>query len=82
MEFLPNSINIKGIKVDGTDHLGVLSLNTTMIKNRNVKAKKNQGFGQQLADGTLNAFSITATNDNEPLDGFSQKINLTKRKKT
>ncbi|MGN7399084.1 hypothetical protein ACTHO0_04460 [Cytobacillus praedii] len=81
MNFLPSTINIKEIKVNGADHLGVFSLDSTMIKNRNVSAKKNQGFGQQMADNTLNAFSITSTFDNELQDSLSQKIYHTKRKK-
>jgi hypothetical protein len=44
-----------------------------MIQNKNVSAKKNQGFGQQHADGTLRAFTVSSTIDNELQDSISQK---------
>jgi hypothetical protein len=73
MFFLPTTINIKGIKLNNVDHLSTVSFNSTIIQNKNVSAKKNQGIGQQLADGTLRAFTVSSTIDNEPQDSMSQK---------
>jgi hypothetical protein len=73
MFFLPTTINLKGIKLNNVDHLSTVSFNSTMIQNKNVSAKKNQGMGQQLADGTLRAFTISSTIDNELQDSTSQK---------
>ncbi|WP_026565788.1 hypothetical protein [Bacillus sp. UNC41MFS5] len=73
MFFLPTTINLKGIKLNNVDHLNTVSFNSTLIQNKNVSAKKNQGFGQQLADGTLRAFTISSTIDNELQDSMSQK---------
>ncbi|OCA81675.1 hypothetical protein A8F94_22725 [Bacillus sp. FJAT-27225] len=71
--FLPTNITIKGIKLNNTDHLSTVSFNSTIKHNRNVSAKKNQGFGQQHADGCLRIFVSTSINDNEPFDSFSGK---------
>lgn len=73
MFFLPTTINIKGIKLNNVDHLGAVSFSSTIIQNRNVSGKKNQGIGQQLADGTLRAFTVSSTIDNEIQDCMSQK---------
>lgn len=73
MFFLPTTVNIKVMKLNNVDHLSVVSFGTTINQNRNVNAKKNQGFGQQLADDTLRAFTISSTTDNEAQDLMSQK---------
>lgn len=73
MFFLPNTVNIKEMKLNNVDHLGDISFSTTIKQNRNVNAKKNQGLGQQLADGTLRAFTVTSTIDNEAQDVMSHK---------
>lgn len=57
MFFLPSNINIKNMKLNNVDHLGSVSFGSNVKKNRNVSAKKNQGFGQQLADGTIRVFT-------------------------
>lgn len=74
MFFLPTTINLKGIKLNNVDHLSTVSFNSTKIQNKNVCAKKNQGMGPQLADGTLRAFTISSTIDNNEIqDSVSQK---------
>jgi hypothetical protein len=73
MFFLPTTINIKGIKLNNVDHLSTVSFSSTIIHNKNVSAKKNQGMGQQLADGTWRAFTVSSTLDNELQDSTSQK---------
>jgi len=72
MFFLPASINIKGIKLNNMDNLSSLSLSSTTKKNSNVSAKKNQGVGQQHADGTLRIYSKGYVIDNETLDSLSR----------
>ena len=75
MFFLPTKVNITGIKLNNVDHLGSVSFSSTIKKNRNVSAKKNQGFGQQMADGSLRIFSTTSTMDDDIKDSCSQKAN-------
>ena len=69
MFFLPTKVNITAIKLNNVDHLSSISFSSTIKKNRNVSAKKNQGFGQQMADGTLRVFSTTSIMDND-IRGF------------
>ncbi|WP_428911584.1 hypothetical protein [Niallia sp. Krafla_26] len=38
-----------------------------------MKAKKNQGFGQQLGDECLRIYTTSATMDHDVEDSFSQK---------
>ncbi|WP_462411685.1 hypothetical protein [Neobacillus sp. Marseille-QA0830] len=76
MIFLPSNITIKGLKLNNIDHLSSMSFSSTIKINRSVSAKKNQGFGQQLADKTLRAFSIHSTVDNDAQDVYSVKKNL------
>lgn len=75
MFFLPTKVNITGIKLNNVDHLSSVSFSSTIKKNRNVSAKKNQGFGQQMADGSLRIFSTTSIMDDDIKDSFSQKEN-------
>lgn len=74
MFFLATNINIANMKLNNVDHLSSVSFSSTIKKNRNVNAKKNQGFGQQMADRTVRIFSISSTNDNEIEDSFAQKV--------
>jgi hypothetical protein len=76
MFFLPTNITINAMKLNNVDHLGIVSLSSTTIQNRNVSAKKNQGFGQQFADGVVRAFNVSSTIDHEILDGNSQKTTI------
>ncbi len=75
MNFLPTNITIKGIKLNNVDHLSSVSFSSTIKTNRNVCAKKSQGFGQQLADLTLRSHTIHSTNDNDLYDVYSEKNN-------
>ena len=77
MFFLPTKVNITSIKLNNVDHLSSVSFSSTIKKNRNVSAKKNQGFGQQFADGSLRIFSTTSTMDDDIKDSCSQKANDT-----
>lgn len=75
MFFLPTNINIANMKLNNVDHLSSVSFSSTIKRNRNVGGKKNQGFGQQMADETLRVFSKTCITDNDLKDSFAQKIN-------
>lgn len=73
MFFLPTNINIQNIKLNNVDHLSAVSFSSTVKQNRNVSAKKNQGFGQQFADGVKRVSSVTYVMDDEALDSISIK---------
>ncbi|HHY71981.1 MAG TPA: hypothetical protein GX497_01900 [Bacillus bacterium] len=75
MFFLPTNINIKDIKLNNVDHLGAVSFSSTIKQNRNANAKKNQGFGQQHADGAVRVESISFTIDDEAVDFITIKSN-------
>ncbi|OCA91947.1 hypothetical protein A8F95_18730 [Bacillus wudalianchiensis] len=75
MFFLPAKVNINHVKVNNSDHLSAVSFSSTVKRNRNVCAKKNQGFGQQMADGTLRMFSKTWTIDHDTVDSCREKSN-------
>jgi len=44
-------------------------------ENRNVRAKKNQGLGQQFADGTIRAFTFSNVIDDDLQSSISTKSN-------
>lgn len=73
MFFLPTNINIQTLKLNNVDHLSSVSFSSTIKQNRNVNAKKSQGFGQQLADGVNRVSSVTYVIDDEPIDSISIK---------
>ena len=75
MFFLPTKVNITEIKLNNIDHGSSISLSSTFKKNRNVSAKKNQGFGQQFADGCLKIHTASAILDHDVEDSNSQKVN-------
>ncbi|MBB6447077.1 hypothetical protein [Bacillus benzoevorans] len=75
MNFLPMNINIGGLKVNNEDHLGAISFSSTTMRNRNVCAKKNQGFGQQMADRCIRIGLVASINDNDILDSSTLKKN-------
>jgi hypothetical protein len=78
MFFLPTNVNIKGMKLNNVDHLSSVSFHSTIKQNRNVSAKKNQGFGQQFADGTIRAFTVTSIIDNDSQDSITEKTTIWK----
>jgi hypothetical protein len=73
--FIPTKVNIGGIKINSPDHLSSVSLGQNFIVGENVAAKKNQGYGQQMADLTIVAVPILITIDNDQIDTTSIKIN-------
>lgn len=73
MFFLPTNINIKDMKINNVDHLSAVSFSSTIKQNRNANAKKNQGFGQQHADGVTRVSSVSYTMDDEIVDSITIK---------
>jgi hypothetical protein len=63
------------MKLNNVDHLSSISFSSNVKKNRNVAAKKTQGFGQQLADGTIRAFTISGVADDDIQDVSNVKSN-------
>jgi hypothetical protein len=72
--FIPTKVNIGGIKINSPDHLSSVSLGQNFIVGENVAGKKNQGYGQQMADLTTVAVPILITIDNDQIDIPSIKI--------
>ncbi|WP_053360786.1 hypothetical protein [Bacillus sp. FJAT-27251] len=73
MFFLPTNVNIAGMKLNNIDHGSSVSFSSTLKKNRNVKAKKNQGWGQQLGDGCLKIGIAGSTLDHDVEDSNAEK---------
>jgi len=72
--FLPTSIQIGSMVLNNCDHAGAVSFGVNEKLNRNVSAKKNQGYGQQFADLTLRLATIQLVLDDERIDTFSSKF--------
>ncbi|WHY88751.1 hypothetical protein QNH39_13330 [Neobacillus novalis] len=68
MVFIPTKINIGGIKINSAEHKSAVSIGENFLKGNNTFAKKNQGFGQQLGDLTLDFRPIHITFDDEIID--------------
>jgi hypothetical protein len=47
------NVNLGELKLNNADHSSSISLGSTIQIGRNVTAKKNQAFGQQMADNTI-----------------------------
>jgi hypothetical protein len=73
MRFVPININLGDLKFNNADHSSAISLGSTVQIGRNVKAKKNQAFGQQIADNTIQVAPFSKTLDNDLSDVFSIK---------
>lgn len=54
--------------INNADHMSAISFGGAFVVNRNVFAKKNQVFGQQIADRVLRSSSVNMTLDEEVLD--------------
>jgi hypothetical protein len=73
--FKPSDIKIGTLKVNNVDHLGSISFGSTVKVGRSVNAKKNQGFGQQLSDYTVQSDNLHYVLDKDSLDKYTIKIN-------
>jgi len=66
-------VNISSLKIHSPDHFSSVSLGRNIMIHENVFAKKNQGFGQQMADLTVTAIPILSVNDADFTDVYSEK---------
>ncbi|WP_276354419.1 hypothetical protein [Cohnella caldifontis] len=74
MPRVPIEINLGNVKLNNVDHLSSVSVGKACKINRNVAAKKNQGFGQQHADGVRRVLNVHWTLDDEAIDAISIKV--------
>jgi hypothetical protein len=74
--FIPTKVNIGGLKINSPDHASSVSIGSNMRVGMNVSGKKNQGFGQQMADFSVSAIPIQFTLDNDLIDAPSMKTNI------
>ncbi|RFU60561.1 hypothetical protein [Peribacillus glennii] len=72
MSFIPSKVNIGNIIINNADHFSSVSYGSTSKIDRNVVAKKSQGFGQQLSDHTVVASSFKIMLDDDFLDVYSE----------
>jgi hypothetical protein len=63
------------MKINSPDHNNHVSVGPSILKGINVTGKKNQGFGQQLADLTVTAVPILIVVDDEMIDAAAIKVN-------
>lgn len=75
MYFKPTQVNIGSMEINNTDHLGSVSFGSAYKVNRNVAAKKNQGFGQQHADFCFRYATVCMLLDDDQSDSFTLKTN-------
>ncbi|WP_066062850.1 hypothetical protein [Neobacillus soli] len=68
MFFIPTVVNIGNLKINSCEHKSAIFLGSNFVKGKNVRAKKNQGFGQQLADFSTITFPIGITFDDDEID--------------
>jgi hypothetical protein len=73
--FIPTKVNIGGLKINSPDHISAVSVGSNMKIGINVSGKKNQGFGQQMADCSVTAVPINLVLDHDFLDSPSMKNN-------
>ncbi|MGE8205125.1 hypothetical protein ACQKP0_11215 [Heyndrickxia sp. NPDC080065] len=76
MNFEPTKINIVNADINSAEHIGSISFGSTVKVGRNVFAKKNQPFGQQLGDTTVLVAPVGVTYDDEILDHSIIKTNI------
>jgi hypothetical protein len=73
--FIPTKVNIATLKINCPDQMSSVFVGSTMKVGVHVTAKKNQAFGQQLADCTTTIIPIGITlDDNEMFDSTSAKV--------
>jgi hypothetical protein len=73
--FIPTKVNIGGLKINSPDHASSISLGSNMKVGIHVTGKKNQGFGQQMADFSVSAIPIQMVLDTDMFDSPSIKNN-------
>ncbi|MDR4947419.1 hypothetical protein [Neobacillus cucumis] len=75
MFFIPTNVNICNLKNNSPDHSSVISLGPNFLTGMNVYGKKNQGFGQQMADDTVTVIPIYIIFDEDGIDSPNSKLN-------
>jgi len=75
MFFIPTKVNIGSMKINSASHKCAVSVGPTFFKKMNVAGKKNQGFGQQMADFSITTVPINIVFDDEIIDIPSIKRN-------
>ncbi|GIN41701.1 hypothetical protein BLX88_05940 [Bacillus obstructivus] len=70
------NINLDHIKINSSDHGSSISFGSTVMIGKRVYAKKNQAFGQNLADSIIQLTPVSITIDDDLEDTFSSKHSL------
>lgn len=73
MNFNSTRINISDVLIVNADHSSTVSVGSTVQVNKAVSGKKNQSFGQFLADGCPRFFTVSELIDDDMIDSFSKK---------
>ncbi|EKN70064.1 hypothetical protein BABA_06796 [Neobacillus bataviensis LMG 21833] len=76
MFFIPTVVNIGNLKINSCEHKSTVSIGSNLQSRKNVHAKKNQGFGQQIADFSALVSPIGITFDDDQIDSLSIKNTL------
>lgn len=74
MYFIPTKLNICDIKIGSPDHKSAINFGANFLTNMNVAGKKNQAYGQQIADDLFTMIPIGAVFDDDIIDLPSIKI--------
>lgn len=80
MFFIPTKININSLKMNNPDHSGTVTFGSAKVVNKNISGKKNQGFGQQLADFSIALIPIHMVSDDDRIETYSVKNTQSKMK--
>ncbi|WP_042373937.1 hypothetical protein [Neobacillus jeddahensis] len=75
MYFIPTRVNLGSLKINSADHQDTVSIGPAILIGNHVNGKKNQGFGQQLADFSKIVVPIQFVLDNEIIDMPTMKRN-------
>ena len=73
MFFKSTRVSIGSVKVNNLDQLSSVSYGSNFKLNRNVSAKKTQGFGQQHGDSTFRSDVFHMVLDEDMLDMMTAK---------
>ncbi|MGG3468862.1 hypothetical protein ABES02_15440 [Neobacillus pocheonensis] len=70
MFFIPTKVNLGVIKITGVGLGSTFTIGGAQLISRNNTNKKNQGFGQQLADFSTISLPIHSVDDADILDAI------------
>lgn len=71
--FIPTQVNIGELKLGSPDHRSAVSIGTNLMVGINTAGKKNQGFGQQIADESVTFCPVQIVFEDEVIDMPSLK---------